>query len=424
MTSLDGAATSAPLTTAPAKPAAPAVRPASRWQSAILVAVIAIVGLNLRPFMTVIGPLAGPVHEATGLDLAGMSLLTLVPMLLMGVLAFAGPALQGRFGAKPLVIAALAALLLGSGARLFVVTGGQLIATAAVMGLGAAIIQAAFPGMIKGLFPKNTGVVMGVYSGMLMGGGALGAQLAPRIAAAGGDWHIGLGWVVILPVIGLVLALAVLPRTARPAGKGRRVPIGAGLLRQPRLWLLMACFGLVNGGYSSVVAWLAPSYQALGWSSAASGSLLAVLALFQATSALFLPLLAQRGRDRRPWLALTLVAQFIGFCGLAFAPEAAPVLWVALLGAGLGGSFSMTLIVALEHLPDPAEAGALSAMMQGGGFLLASLPPWILARLHDAGGGFASGWWLHLAAILVVAVLVARLSPRSYGPALQNRSRS
>ncbi|MDN3713886.1 hypothetical protein QWZ10_24615 [Paracoccus cavernae] len=33
--------------------------------------------------------------------------------------------------------------------------------------------------MIKGLFPHQTGMVMGLYSGMLMGGGALGAQLAP-----------------------------------------------------------------------------------------------------------------------------------------------------------------------------------------------------------------------------------------------------
>ncbi|MFB9224515.1 cyanate transporter [Paracoccus cavernae] len=409
-----------PMPSAPVQRDVP--RGTAQARRLVLLATIAVIGLNLRPFMTAVGPLSGQIHAATGLDLARMSLLTLVPMLLMGVVAFAGPALQGRFGAKPLVIAALAALLAGSGARLFVESGNQLIATAAVLGLGAAIIQAVFPGMIKGLFPHQTGMVMGLYSGMLMGGGALGAQLAPRIAARSGDWHIGLGWVVVLPVIGLALACAFLPRPARKA-QSPRGKAGAGLIRQPRLWLLMGCFGLVNGGYSSVVAWLSPSYQALGWDSAPSGSLLAVLALFQAASALFLPILARRGHDRRPWLALTLAAQFAGFSGLAFWPEAAPLLWAALLGAGLGGCFSMSLIVALEHLPDPAEAGALSAMMQGGGFLLASLPPFLLARLHDWSGGFATGWLLHLAAVLVVAVLVTRLSPASYGPALQSPTR-
>lgn len=51
------------------------------------------------------------------------------------------------------------------------------------------------------------------------------------------------------------------------------------------------------------------------------------------------------------------------------------MLWSAVLGAGLGGCFALSMIVALDHLPDPAEAGALSALMQSGGFLLAALPP-------------------------------------------------
>ena len=44
------------------------------------------------------------------------------------------------------------------------------------------------------------------------------------------------------------------------------------MLRRPRTWLLMACFGLVNGGYASVVAWLAPFYQSHGWSAASSAA--------------------------------------------------------------------------------------------------------------------------------------------------------
>ena len=79
------------------------------------------------------------------------------------------------------------------------------------------------------------------------------------------------------------------------------------------------------------------------------------------------------------------------FCRLILRPETAPFLLALLLGAGLGGSFSLTMIVALEHLPDPAEAGALSAMMQGGGFLIAAIPPWIVALLHDMTGGFRAG---------------------------------
>jgi CP family cyanate transporter-like MFS transporter len=180
----------------------------------------------------------------------------------------------------------------------------------------------------------------------------------------------------------------------------------------------MACFGLVNGGYSSVVAWLAPFYHEHGWSSAASGSLLAIMAVFQALAALALPLLA-RSKDLRPWLWLTLAMQAAGFAVLAFRPETAPLATAMLLGAGLGGCFSLSMIVALDHLPDPAEAGALSALMQGGGFLVTALPPWIVAALHDATGSFVSGWLLNLACAIVVAILYWRVTPASYGRAMK-----
>ena len=147
--------------------------------------------------------------------------------------------------------------------------------------------------------------------------------------------------------------------------------------------------------------------------------LLAIMAVCQALAALLLPVLAGRGEDRRPWLWLTLAMQAAGFAGLALRPEVAPVMWVALLGAGLGGCFALSLIVALDHLPDPAQAGALSALMQGGGFLIAALPPWIVAMLHDLTGGFRAGWVLHLICIAVVTVLCWRLAPQSYAGAMR-----
>jgi CP family cyanate transporter-like MFS transporter len=386
----------------------------SRAAHMLLLAAVALVGLNLRPFLTGVGPLAADIAARTGLGLKGLSLLTLVPMFLMGVFAFAGPMLQSRIGARRAVVASLAVLVLGSFLRLFATTGWQIVGTAALLGLGVAIIQAVFPGIVKQQFPRHVGVVMGLYSAMLMGGGALGAQAAPLIAGATGSWHIGLAWMAIPAALALVLAALCLPRDN---ATGPRRTDAMALLKRPRVWLLMACFGLVNGGYSTVVAWLAPFYREHGWSTAASGNLLAIIALFQALAALLLPMLA-KGKDLRPWLWLTLAMQVIGFAILAAWPEASPVLLSAVLGAGLGGCFALSMIVALDHLRDPAEAGALSALMQGGGFLLAALPPWIVAVLHDATGSFVTGWLLHLAAVIVVAALYWRVDPARYPVAM------
>jgi CP family cyanate transporter-like MFS transporter len=377
-------------------------------------AAIALIGLNLRPFLTGIGPLAGAISAATGLGLQDMALLTLLPMLLMGTGAFAGPLLQRRIAPRRLVVLALALLALGSFLRLFAASGALLLGTALLCGLGVAVVQAVLPGVIKRDFPQRVAIVMGLYSAMLMGGGALGAQAAPLLAEATGSWRAGLALFAAPAVAALALATR-LPRdeTAR-TGHGSM----AALLRRPRAWLLMAGFGLVNGGYASAVAWLAPYYQAQGRGVTASGSLLAVLAIAQAAAALLLPIAARGWTDRRGWLALTLAMQAAGFAGLAFAPQATPLVIAILLGAGLGGCFALMMIVALDHLVDPAEAGALSALMQGGGFLLAALPPWIVAALHDRTGSFVAGWLLHLGCVAVAAMLIARLAPGGYARAM------
>jgi CP family cyanate transporter-like MFS transporter len=383
---------------------------------ALLLAAVALVGLNLRPFITGVGPLATNIGAQTGLDPQGIALLTLVPMFLMGVLAFAGPSLQARFGARRSIMAALVVLGLGSLLRLFVSTGWEMVGTAALLGLGAATVQAIFPGVIKERYSRHVGIVMGLYSAMLMGGGALGAQAAPLIAATAGGWRAGLAWMALPAVLAVGLVVRSLPKdTSRQKGGSASART---LLKQPRTWLLMVCFGLVNGGYATVVAWLAPYYQSLGWTAATSGSLLAIMAMCQAVAALLLPVLAGRKEDRRPWLWLTLVMQAVGFVALALKPEAAPVLWMVLLGAGLGGCFSLSMIVALDHLRDPAQAGALSALMQGGGFLIAAMPPWIVAVLHDLTGSYRAGWGLHLFCVAVVTVLYWRVSPGSYAVAM------
>ena len=77
------------------------------------------------------------------------------------------------------------------------------------------------------------------------------------------------------------------------------------------------------------------------------------------------------------------------------------------------------MVVALDHLPSPSQAGALNALMQGGGFLLASLAPWVIAQLHEATGKFEAGWAYQLGCVCLVCVLVTRLSPNRYASAMK-----
>jgi len=381
----------------------------------ILIVVVALIGLNLRPFITSIGPLAGSIHSHTGLGLQGMALLTLVPMLLMGILAFVGPALESAIGARLSILLALFVISSGCALLMLAGSGWALVSTAALIGLGVAVVQAVFPGIVKREFASHVGPTMGLYSAMLMGGGALGALISPTVAETTQSWETGLACFALPALAATLLAVAFLPADTQ-THRGRNM--ARTFLTRPRTWLLMACFGLVNGGYSSVVAWLAPAYQAQGWNAAASAGLLATLAVSQALAALTLPILARNQLDRRPWLWLTLALQAAGFAGLALAPGLAPHTLAAILGAGLGGCFALSLIVALDHLPDPAQAGALAALMQGGGFIIAAVPAWLVAALHDLTGSYAPGWFWHLACASAVAFLTAKFTPKTYTKAM------
>jgi CP family cyanate transporter-like MFS transporter len=259
------------------------MRPGRDWA---MLALVVLVGLNLRPFLAAPAPILAEIVADTGLGYGGVAMLTLLPMFLMGVGAFVAPGLQVRTGTRHGLLAALAILLAGSALRLFAKDGLTLIATAALCGIGVAFIQAAFPGIIKARFPTSVPVVTGLYSAVIMAGGAFGARLMPVLVHAGFGWRAALAWLALPVALALAAAWRILSdvEAKKPDGTLTR-----RLLRRPRTWALMAAFGLINAGYSSMIAWLAPYYQAQGWTSADGSGLVAVMAACQAAEALGRP---------------------------------------------------------------------------------------------------------------------------------------
>jgi CP family cyanate transporter-like MFS transporter len=377
---------------------------------------LVLVGLNLRPFLTSIGPVLDLLRRDTGLTFSLAALLTTLPFLLMGVIGWFGFGLAGRFGERRSLAFALSLLVVGCALRGWVSSGTSLIVSAGIAGTGVAAIQALMPGVTKHWFPQRVPLAMGLYSAALVGGGALGAVASPWLAAHAG-WHFALAIWAVPALCMLALWLARAPRdTAAAAGKA---PSVARFARNRRAWQLAAYFGLANSGFSSLVTWLPSFYRQLGMSPQESGNLLAWMALCQALSAFVMPMLARRSDDRRPILWLTMGLQSVGFAGLAIVPGFSPPLWVACAGVGLGGFFSLSLIVTLDHLHDARHAGALAAFVQGVGFLIASGGPWLVGWLRDAGASFTTAWLMHLAIVFLMAGLTAVFAPASYRSSMQ-----
>jgi len=384
-------------------------------RGALNLLLVMLLALNLRPILTSIGPLLEPMRASTGLGYQQAALLTALPVLCMGLVPLLQPWLRRWLSEHGGMLGGLAAIALACLWRLQLDSAWALIASAVLAGLGVAVVQGMMPGLVNRWFPNRLAGTMGLYSAALMSGGGLAAVLGPHISGYFGHWQAGLGlWAI--PAVLAVLAWAVLrPRDAAPKLAGAAEGHWFGTRRA---WLLALYFGLINGGYTSMVAWLPAYHLEHGGTAQGGGDLVGLMTIFQVAGALGLPLLLRRWADRRPGLWLALSIQLAGFLGLLLAPAAAMGVWVAMIGFGLGACFSLSLTLTLEHLKTPGEAGSLAAFVQGVGFIITGTVPYVTGWLRDVSGDFQASWTLLTVTVLAMLLVTTCFAPRGYAAAI------
>ncbi|CAJ3590279.1 major facilitator family transporter [Burkholderia pseudomallei] len=356
-------------------------------------AAVVLVGLNLRPALASIGPLLDTIQRASGLSDSAASLLTTLPILLMGALGLVAPWLARRVGVRAGVGLGVALIGLACAARVAAGAPAALLASALCAGLGIAAAQALLPAFIKTQFAARAGSVMGFYSTSIMGG-AVFASVATPFAAHAIGWTCALaGWALPAAAAALLWPLAT-RATARPAHA------------RPA-----AFFGLGTGAYTLVLAWLPPYYVSLGWSPEAAGGLLGGVTLAEVVAGLTVSALVERLPDRRPALFTALVSLFAGLIALIAAPLGLALPASLLLGLGIGALFPLSLIVTLDHASSAAEAGALTGFVQGVGYLIAGLFPFVAGVIRQSVADLSPAWGFMAVVCIAMAAMAARFAP-------------
>lgn len=373
---------------------------------------VVLVALNLRPSMAAVGPLLSSIRGDVPLSFSSAALLTMLPVMTMGLAMFFGMGLAKRFGEHRSILLSLLVIGVATLSRLFLDSALELIVSAIAAGIGIAMIQALMPALIKSRFSDNVSLFMGMYVTAIMGGAALAASFSPFVQTHTGSWRIGLAIWAVLALLALVFWYA--QRSVMPplpeAGSGPQ----ESFFGNRRAWLLAIFFGLGTASYTCVLAWLAPYYVEQGWSEQDAGLLLGFLTAMEVVSGLITPAIANRRQDKRGVVAVLLVLIIIGFCGLILSPQSLSLLWPCLLGLGIGGLFPMSLILSLDHLDNPRRAGGLTAFVQGIGYLIAGLSPLIAGMIRDQLGSFEWAWWSLTAVIVLMLLIVTRFNPRHY----------
>lgn len=371
-----------------------------------------LIGLNLRPILASVGPLLPSIQQDINLSFTLASLLTLLPVLAMGLGCFAGFSIAKRLGFNTMMTGSLVLLIIATAMRFWAMDTGWLICSALLAGVGIALIQTLMPTLIKQNFGERAPLMMGLYVTAIMGGAALAASLAPFISLHLG-WRAGLGHWTWLGILALVLWIIVKPRAAVQS-QVTAEPQPIRFWRFRRSWLLAIFFALGTSCYVCVLAWLAPYAVELGYSQTQAGLVLGFLTSMEVIAGLVFPWLAGKSADRRAIIALLCLLQLIGFMGLALAPQVSLFLWAGLAGLGIGGIFPLGLIVTMDHQDSPLLAGKLTAFVQGVGYTFAAISPWIAGLIRDNFNSFDSAW-LSLAGLSLLAWLVSRqFNPQAY----------
>lgn len=366
----------------------------------MLAVAVILVALNLRPAVTSVAPLLGDMRDELGTSATWAGLLTTMPGLCFAAAGLTAPRLSSRFGLGRVISAALVVLTAGLVLRTVdgphVVIGATLLACA-----GIALINVLIPVVIKGSFPTRVGLMTGIYTAALQGGGALGSAVTPGLEEPLGGWRMALAAWAAIAVLAL---LAWLPASRRHrsswavstelTGKPR------SLLRSRLAWTVTLFFGCQAFLAYIVMGWLPQIFIDNGIGKVQAGILVGLVSLIGVPVALIISPLAARSANQSGWIVALGVLGFGGAVGLLVAPAAAPWVWSVLIGVGMS-AFSIALTVIALRARNAEDTAQLSGMAQGFGYLFAGLGPFLFGLLHDV----SDGWTIPFAMFLVVYVV-------------------
>jgi MFS transporter, CP family, cyanate transporter len=418
------------------RPAAPR-RTASAAAGVVAILLLAV---NLRGPIIAVSPVLASIRADLGIGEATAGLLTSLPVLCFGLVTPLASVLLARAGLGRGVVISLVVLLVGIVVRSL---DGLPSALAGTLLIGAAITvgNVAVPVVIARDHARRAGAVLGAYTAALNVGSMATLALTVPLADLMG-WRLALvAWGGLVVVAAVVWGDALRDTAAggeddtaargeddtaargedeaaaphgdepdEPAGVGDdaegRAAATSGLVwwRRPVVWGLTAAFSGQAFAYYGITAWLPVLlHDELGMAPAAAGTSSSVFQITALAGAFGVPVLLRLFGGPRP-VVLVVTATWVALpVGLLLAPGLWP-LWCAAGGAAQGAGITLIFALIVRSARDLAENRRMSALVQGGAYLVAATGPTVVGAVHAATGAWTAPLLVVLAAIVLLGV--------------------
>lgn len=280
----------------------------------------------------------------------------------------------------------------------FMPTYGALAALLGLASLGSAAFHPPAAALSSQTEATNRGRAMSLFSV----GGNLGSALSPALVGLALG-SVGLAATAVVIPLALLTAWLLMRRFRATPPPVQRVDAGPGAVPATTVGSMVALLAMVTvvGARSyyqmAVMTYLPEWLQANGQSLAMAGAALAVFMIAVSLGSLFGGTLADRF-GRLPVIVVSLVMIGVGHWFMMRLSGPSQMVAVALVGAMIGASFPVTIVLAQEAWPQ--KVGMASAIVMGLGWMPAGLGAWVVGRVAD-GSTLSAGL-----ATLIIAPIV------------------
>jgi CP family cyanate transporter-like MFS transporter len=366
------------------------------------IAAVLLIGFNLRPSITTVALFIADIRRDLGVSTLDISILTMLPVICLGLFAPFAPALVRRFGIETVLTVSLVGVAIGSVLRSFGVV--PLFLGTVVIGASLCFLGVLSPVVVKRDFPHRIGLMMGLYTMLVCVGPALAAATAvPFQRALGGSWELVLLIWGLPCLIGAIVLIPQFFRHQEPVS-GLAPARLVGVMREPLAWQVTGYFALITALAYAVFNWGPTMLQARGLDAASSGLVLSLCFIGQTFAGLLAPIIAGRQSDQRLIVTAMVLLTALGLLGFVYAPVWSLDIVALALGVGQGGAFGVALLLFALRTRDPQSAARLSAMAQTFGYILGGvIGPFAVSVIYDW-----TGSW-HVVAVFYMAVGLASL---------------
>ncbi|HLS63756.1 MAG TPA: MFS transporter [Ruania sp.] len=355
-----------------------------RW---LLLAGIVVVAINLRPAIAAVGPVLPMIGQDAGMGSVALGLLGALPVAVFGIVSSMVHRLLHTLGVERTTAGALGLLTVATLLRSWPGPEANIWAGSVLVGAAIAVGNVTVPVLVRQDFPGAAARVTGLYVAVLGFFAGLSAAIAVPLAHLSTlGWRLALGIWAVLTLVGLLVWWPRARRAQPPEGGGQPAPAGGRLWRTSAAWQISAYMGLQSSSFYVALTWLPTVEQDLGFGAAVAGWHMFVLQIVSMVGNLSAPVLMRRSRDERLPATVAGLLVLSGTAGFLLLPGAA-VLWIVLLGLGMGVAFVVSLTLIAVRAGDLRTAPRLSAMAQSIGYLIAAGALLVAGVLHGVAGG-------------------------------------